>query len=357
MLWKLWFTLFFIALPCAVAEVDITKPELIKIIRSAESSIQNLELNGDYREYKQSDEGPFEETGYRVNYEGIVTPGLDSMFKVHYTGSIYTANEGETRRDVTNLSDLTNLAEQEQQGSYNREIAMAIMYRPESDVNVMRKAYLMKEPNRNGVMLEGNGLSLTLPFFQQLGGIDFEHTQQYGLAYYLDNISPEWGEWTIVESDLENCIAIRVPYSNPELSDIIEIDLARGANIVRATMTKNYGEPEEKTIGALDHVKLEQFDGFWLPVEAQRTVGKRRVMKASFEYKNINAPLGPEDFVLDIPEGIAVFDSIAGTSYFPEKPQLLISKASNVKKILFLVLGLALVAFVGYSKKKQYSAP
>lgn len=312
MKWNLWFFSLLFGLSSASAETRLTQGELLDIIRSAESAIVNLDLAVDLREYVRMEGGEAKETGYRVKCNGLLAPKPESMFKIHYSGTVYTHFEDSGPKD---------LVSQEHQGSYNGNTAMEIFYgSAEGGKSAMHKAHISRAPNRNGVMVDNCGLDGTLFSFQQLGGIDPEVSRPYGLAYYLENIPPEWGTWSIIESNKDNCVRIKVPYSKSDVCDILEIDLSRGANIVEATLWKDFGKPEAKTIVILDNIVLRQVDSLWLPIEARRSLGST-MTQVSVVYNAVNKPLTPEDFVLDIPEGLAVLDGIVGDTYIKGKPQ------------------------------------
>jgi hypothetical protein len=141
----------------------------------------------------------------------------------------------------------------------------------------------------------------------------------------LEKIPPEGGEWRIEETDSSDIVRIVIPYEDQRHSDIVDIDLSKGANIVRCAVWSDYGTPQAvRSTPRLNDVVLEEHGGVWLPASlAVYYLGSPNcVNRVTLRYDAVNESLDESDFVLEFPLGVQVVDMMAHVNYYVRVPKL-----------------------------------
>jgi hypothetical protein len=109
------------------------------------------------------------------------------------------------------------------------------------------------------------------------------------------------------------------------MSYVIQVDLAKSANIVSWESWLGHGDANATKLHVLDEIVLQEIEGQWLPISYAYkdlhynpdtgTSLPRTAVRTSFAWERINEPVSDADFVLDFPAGTRVIDDIRGVAY------------------------------------------
>ncbi|HIJ65524.1 MAG TPA: hypothetical protein HPP77_06180 [Candidatus Hydrogenedentes bacterium] len=287
-----------------------TREELLEIIRAAEQSIRNFRYVAVMDTYDVADDGEGALRNYGGEWEGVIAPGADPWFNIH---NAFRAMEYDPHTEA--LLDIG--LRHDAASSYNGDVARQLMYRgPAGDEPDL--GAITREPR-----LDMTTPELLLPYllpcfaaYPRFPKDGLPIYQPRGLANYLDNVPPEWGDWQFRQSASPHILEIEIPWGDDGSVNVVAIDLSRGANIIKSEIWNYYGTAEADCLHRMGDVLLEQHGDVWLP--ASFTVSSRpggAIACYGIYYDGVNEDLDKSDFVLEFPDGVKVFDAIRGVEY------------------------------------------